>query len=272
MSKNYREEIALYGHLPNRKFGQNFLVDEYVLDKIISFSLPIQNLNVLEVGPGLGFLSEKILLQKPQNLFSVEIDKNLSVFLQHKFSKESNFHLVQKDAMQLDEKEFFTDKCKVISNLPYNISVPLIMKWLQEGNFLNELYLLVQKEVAERIVAIQGKKCGTVSILTNYLAIPEILFEVKAHSFFPAPKVDSCFIRIKVKGDFKERQKLLPQLKTLCTAVFNNRRKMLRKTLPKIFSAWQEALSEVGVPETARPEEICWEDYVSIASILNRQQ
>lgn len=270
MSNYLKRKVLEYGISPQKKYGQNFLVDESVLDKIIQHSGKIKNKIVLEVGPGLGFLTTKILDREPKLLYSIEVDKNLEEYLRENFKNFTNFKLIHSDAMLLEESKIFTVPAKIIANLPYNISVPLIMKWLYKGELFEEMYLLVQKEVAKRIVATYGNKnYGSISIIISYLAQAEILFEVSPACFYPPPKVDSAFIKITINKNHQQKKKIIPILEKLCNALFNNRRKMIRNTMPLISKDWKKYLIKLNISECSRPEEIPAEKYIQLANLLN---
>ncbi len=271
MTNRYLQEIRQSHLFPQKKFGQNFLIDEVMLDKIASYASIRESDEVLEVGPGLGFLTRKILAYSPKLLQVIEIDRRLESYLKEKF--HDSIKIICDDAMKIDESSLVSDKFKVVSNLPYNVSVPLIMKWISNGEIFDEFYLLVQKEVALRITADSGhKNYGAVSVLVNYLCESQILFEVMPNSFYPEPKVDSAVIRLKIKDNYHSLKPKYLLLKEVTTQLFANRRKMVRKILSKMHNNWQIILSELEISETARAEEIPRDKFIRLAELLHSQQ
>lgn len=269
-NKSLIKQIYDFGIQPKKAFGQNFLIDTNILQKIVNYSGKIENQNILEIGPGLGFLTEQILEYNPKKFVCVELDHNLIKILETKFNQKSNFTLVNQDALLINEKEYFDGNFKIISNLPYNISVPLLIKWLKNPFLINEIIVMVQKEVACRLVANEGNKdYGIVSVMMNYLANSIILFDVSAECFYPKPKVNSAVIKISfVKSEIEQKLLYFPFLERIVKTVFNNRRKMLRNTLPRLTENWQGMLKYSGVLETARPEEVSIKNYEKMAIFL----
>lgn len=269
-NKSLIKQIYDFGIQPKKTFGQNFLIDANILQKIVSYSGRIENQNILEVGPGLGFLTEQILQHNPKKLVSIELDYKLIKILETKFIQKSSFALVNQDALLVKEEEYFDESFKIISNLPYNISVPLIIKWLKNPYLINEIIVMVQKEVACRLVAHEGNKdYGIVSVMINYLANSMILFDVSSECFYPKPKVNSAVVKISfVKSEIEQKLLYFSFLEKIVKTAFNNRRKMLRNTLPKLTENWKEMLNYSGVLETARPEEVSVKNYEKMAIFL----
>jgi 16S rRNA (adenine1518-N6/adenine1519-N6)-dimethyltransferase len=269
-NKSLIKQIYDFGIQPKKTFGQNFLIDTNILQKIVNYSGKIENQDILEIGPGLGFLTEQILKYNPKKLVCVELDHNLIKILETKFNQKSNFILINQDALLIKEEEYFDGNFKIISNLPYNISVPLLIKWLKNPFLINEIIVMVQKEVAYRLVANErNKDYGIVSVMINYLANSVILFDVSAECFYLKPKVNSAVIKISfVKSEIEQKLLYFPFLERIVKTVFNNRRKMLRNTLPRLTENWQGMLKYSGVLETARPEEVSIKNYEKMAIFL----
>ena len=201
IKKNYNQN---HNHNKNyvtkKKYGQNFLNDSSLSDKILDIASIDKNTEVLEIGPGLGFLTEK-LITNSKFLTSFEIDDDLIPILKKKFGKYENFDLVHKDFLEVDLSEFLRNKknVKVVANIPYYITSPIINKLIEYRENISEIYLMVQKEVAERISSKPHSK--NMSLLTHavqFYAEAEYLFTVPKEKFDPIPKVDSAFLGIKI--------------------------------------------------------------------------
>ena len=182
-------------HKAKKKYGQNFLNDSSLLDEILNVANIDEETEVLEIGPGLGFLTKR-LIENSKFLTAFEIDDDLIPFLSKKFEKKENFKLIHQDFMEADLKDFFKNKkdVKVVANIPYYITSPIINKLLEYRENIDEIYLMVQKEVAERIASQPHSK--NMSLLTHavqFYAEAEYLFTVPKEKFDPVPKVDSAF-------------------------------------------------------------------------------
>lgn len=268
MSNRYAAEIKRSNLFPQKKFGQNFLIDESALDKIVKYSSIKESDEILEVGPGLGFLTEKLIASSPKSIHAIEIDKRLDEYLAKKFGNK--IQVTCADAMKVEEKELVDHKFKVVSNLPYNVSVPLIMKWMENGEIFSEFYLLVQKEVALRIVADSNDtNYGAISVLIDYLCERQVLFEVLPSSFMPEPKVDSAVVRLKIRKEYRQLKTKYFSLKNIVTQLFANRRKMIRKALSKMTEDWQALLQNIDVKDTARAEEIPCKKLIAMAELID---
>ena len=146
--------IKKYNLFTKKKFGQNFLVDELLLDKIVACSGNIENKNVLEIGCGPGGLTYSILKREPKKLISVEIDKDCYNIVKTEFNEYKNFEVLNQDAIKINEKDFFdAEKIKIIANLPYNVGTTLLIKWINNLSIFEDFTLLLQKEVVDRIIA-----------------------------------------------------------------------------------------------------------------------
>ena len=212
---------------PKRSLGQNFLTDKNIIENIVNKGNINQNDVILEIGPGTGNLTERILFQKPFKLFAIEKDKFLVKKLREKFNKKIN--LINDDILNVDEKIFSYDSIIVFGNLPYNISTQILVKWIRLNN-LNKIFkkfiLMFQKEVAERIIAnTNNKKYGRLSILTTWKMNVKKLLEVSPSSFYPAPKVDSIVIKLIPKSNVNEDT--FNTLQAITRLAFGKRRKIL---------------------------------------------
>ena len=224
-----------------KKFGQNFLINNSVVKSIINASNININDEVLEVGPGDGILTKEIINKNPKKFIAIEIDDSLNNRLKSLFDKKcNNYELIFDDAIKFNENEKFNNNFIIISNLPYNISLQLLIKWtsqLKKSPFAKKMILMFQKEVAERILAKENsKKYGRISILSNVFYDVKKVVDVDKKDFFPIPKVNStvlCFIPIE-----KTKIKItdIEYLKKITFILFNNRRKKLKKKIQSLFS------------------------------------
>ena len=224
-----------------KKFGQNFLINQTVVKKIIEASNINSNDNILEIGPGDGVLTKEIIKKKPNTFIAVEIDRSLMSTLQVLFNKKkNNYELILADALKFDESSKFSNNFKIISNLPYNISLPLLIKWIDQLKkipFANKMILMFQKEVAERILANKdSKKFGRISILCSSFYDIKKIVDVDKKDFFPIPKVNSTVLSFDPLKKSKISIDNLEFLKKISFELFNNRRKKLKKKIQSLFS------------------------------------
>ena len=186
--------------VPAKNKGQNFLFDESVVEHIISSANIVKTDNILEIGPGLGVLTEH-LVNQAGSVVAVELDKKLLDFLKNKYRYVTNLNIVEGDILKIDLNALkLPTSYKIVANLPYNITSNFIRNFLETEYPPSEMVIMIQKEVAQRIVAKKGEM-SLLSLSVQFYAEPEILFEVNRKSFWPSPKVDSAVIRIKLKNE-----------------------------------------------------------------------
>jgi 16S rRNA (adenine1518-N6/adenine1519-N6)-dimethyltransferase len=270
--KNTKSILGKYQLRAKKNFGQNFLVDENILMKIVEAAGPDLETGVLEIGPGIGALTE-VLLQNFCKVLAFEIDNNLFSLLEEELKEYKNLKLVNKDFLKVDlEKEFeyFSD-CKrviVVSNLPYYITTQIILRFLEEDYRIEELFFMVQKEVAERLVAEKGTKdYGSLSVLMKYRSDAEILFHVSRNCFLPRPNVDSAVIKLKkrkVDLGIKNENQFLKFIRN----IFTQRRKTLVNNLLQTYGFSREKIYELlrdgGINENVRSEALSLEKIAEI--------
>ena len=187
---NHKSEI----HEAKKKYGQNFLEDSELSEKIIEISGVSKDIEVIEIGPGLGTLTA-ILLQKAKKVIAVELDPNMVEIISERFKMYDNIEIINEDILKLDINKL-APKAKVVANLPYYITTSIITELIKTN--ITDITILIQKEVAERICAIPGnKKAGAITYFVNYYADAEIVANVSKESFIPAPEVESAIVRIK---------------------------------------------------------------------------
>ena len=250
---------------PKKSLGQNFLIDENVLKKIVSLK-KIENKSVLEVGPGTGNLTSYILKNNPDKLFVIEKDENLAIFLKKKFKEK--IIIMNKDVLKIDEKNIDKEKLIVFGNLPYNISTEILAKWilnLNDKNFwFDSLILMFQKEVAERIISkFNSSKYGRLSILTNWKLNIDKICDIKSSSFFPRPKVDSSLLLFKPKKIFYQF-KNPKNLEKITRVFFNQRRKKLKTPFNILFKDNFEILNNLKINLDLRPHNLKHEIYYKL--------
>ncbi len=248
-----------------KSLGQNFLIDANVIDFISS--LANSDDEVLEIGPGLGFVTEQ-LVENAKKVVAVELDKDAIKVLEKNLGNKTNFHLIENDILKIDidELPFENKKIKVIANIPYYITSPILVHLLGEidelthknRNRISEITLMVQYEVAKRIVAdenSQNKEYGQLSILSQMYCDCEIIKKVPKNCFMPAPKVDSALVRFVVKDEPKcEITKLL---KRTVKAIFMARRKNVKNSLLNAsFQGVEEALFKSEIDKNTRGEKL----------------
>lgn len=265
------------GHSARRRFGQNFLVSPGIIRKIVDAVAPRAGDTVVEIGPGLGALTEP-LLERCDHLHVVEIDRDLIARLQQRFPPE-RLSIHQGDALEFDFGALKTaGPLKIVGNLPYNISSPLLFHLVPLAPQVHDMHFMLQREVVDRMVATPGSKdFGRLSVMLQYRYHMERLFIVPPGAFNPAPKVDSAVVRMiplarreaESRGcrDCGQVTAKDPALfAKVVTAAFSQRRKMLRNTLREFIS--EADLAALGIAPTARAEDIAVADYVRLANTL----
>jgi len=255
------------GHQARKRFGQNFLHDPGVIEQIIRAINPKPDDAIVEIGPGLGALTEEILAVNPR-LQVVELDRDLIPVLRTKFFNYPEFRIHEADALKFDFSQLMVDRpLRIIGNLPYNISTPLIFHLLAQADVVQDMHFMLQKEVVQRMAAVPGdNNYGRLGIMTQYFCRVQPLFEVGSGAFRPAPKVDSAIVRLVPHKTLPHPAKDLATLQAVVRTAFNARRKTLRKALGGMVTA--EQLQSLGINDGLRPENLALADYVAIADLL----
>ncbi len=255
-------------HIPRKRFGQNFLTDQLVISSIISAIAPQDDDHMVEIGPGQGAMTA-LLLQALNALHVVEIDRDLVVLLEKKF-KSANPIMHAADALQFDFGSLIHTaqpdrKLRVVGNLPYNISTPLLFHLADFSTQIIDQHFMLQKEVVERMVAEPGgKEYGRLSVMLQWRYTMDCLFIVPPTAFDPPPKVESAIVRMLpiVKPLECEQQKL----ELVVMKAFSQRRKVLRNCLSGLFT--ENQLIDLGINPTVRPETVSVEQFVRLAREL----
>lgn len=256
-----------HGHQARKRFGQNFLHDPGVIERIVRAINPKPDDTLVEIGPGLGALTEEILEVNP-NLHVVELDRDLIPVLRTKFFNYPGFQIHEGDALKFDFSQLVTDKpLRIVGNLPYNISTPLIFHLLGQSGVVQDMHFMLQKEVVQRLAAISGdNNYGRLGIMAQYFCKVQPLFEVGPGAFRPSPRVDSAIVRLIPHTTLPHPAKDLKTLQGVVRTAFNARRKTLRKALGGLITAQQ--LNGLGINDGLRPENLTLADYVTIADSL----
>ena len=279
--KNTIEILQKYNFSFQKKFGQNFLINSAVLEEIIDAAGVTKDDFVIEIGPGIGTMTQ-YLCEAARQVIAVEIDTNLIPILQDTLSEYDNVQVLNQDILKVDinalANEYNNGKpIKVVANLPYYITTPIIMGLFESHVPIDSITIIVQKEVADRMQEGPGsKEYGALSLAVQYYAKPEIVVEVPPSCFMPQPKVGSAVIRLtrheKAPVDV-DNEKLLFQI---IRASFNQRRKTLANGLnnfPAINltkEQIQESITELGVPVTVRGEALSLEQFAQLSNIIGR--
>ena len=244
-----------------KKWGQNFLVDNNLLEKIINNVKIDSNENVLEIGPGQGALSEK-LVGICNKLHMVEIDRDLIAILkQH--NKLSQAEIINQDILKIDLPTLDIENPVVVGNIPYNITSPIVFWLIKHLASWNRAYLMVQKELAQRLTAKIGTKdYSRLTVMTSLYFDIKICFLISPNVFLPKPKVQSAFIEIIKKEDSSHHDINLKSFDQVVRMAFNQRRKMLRNSL----SSLNIDIKNCGIDFTERPEQLSVEDFIEISN------
>jgi len=252
------------GHQARKRFGQNFLVSPGVIRKIIEAVGPRSGDCVVEIGPGLGALTEP-LLAVLDHLHVVEIDRDLIARLRQRFPAD-RLTIHEGDALAFDFATLGHD-LRVVGNLPYNISTPLLFHLADAAAAVRDMHFMLQKEVVDRMVAAPGGgDYGRLSVMLQYRFEMERLFLVPPGAFNPAPQVDSAIVRLVPKSADQLTVREPALFAALVATAFGQRRKMLRNNLRTL--ADEAALAAVGIAPTARAEELAVDDYIRLANSL----
>ena len=264
-----------------KSFGQNFLIDDNILQGIVDSANVTSEDTIVEIGPGLGNLTHYIL-EKGAKVIAFEIDNDMIDILKDRFANNTNLDIVNQDILKVDMEEYFDNKkVKIIANLPYYITTPIIFKLLEYRKNIDSITIMIQKEVADRIAALPcSKDYGVLTINTNYMADIKRIFNVPNTSFIPAPNVTSSVIQI-VPNEEKEKAlgiKDEETFKELIKKAFSARRKKLSNSLSNTGIKGMtkqdidNVIEKVGLNPNCRAEEVSIEAYVKMENIISGRQ
>lgn len=263
----------------NKSLGQNFLIDDNIIDKIISGSGVKDGDKVIEVGPGIGTLTREIAAIADK-VMAVEIDKNLIPILKDTMEDYENFNVVNEDIIKVDIKGLVEEHLdggpvKLIANLPYYITTPIIMRFLEEGINVTDIVVMVQKEVAERMNASPGgKDFGALSVAVQYYCDTEIIAKVPRHMFVPQPNVDSIVIALRVRGEKKYDVDNEELFFKVVKAAFGQRRKTLLNSISSMGVLDKKVVSQIllesNIDEKRRGETLSLDEFAVLSNNINR--
>lgn len=257
---------TLRPHTPRKRFGQNFLHDEGVIDRIANAIAPRESDHLVEIGPGQGALTRS-LVTAGCKVDVVELDRDLIAGLLAAFSIYPDFKLHNADALKFDFAALATGgkSLRVVGNLPYNISTPLIFKLLEHAPIVQDMHFMLQLEVVERLAARPGSKTwGRLGIMAQHRCKVEHLFDVPPEAFFPPPRVQSAIVRLQPWTNSPWPDCDEKRLRQIVSASFAHRRKTLRNNLKNLVTA--EQLQELGIDPGARAETLTLEQFIDIAN------
>ena len=281
--KNTIEIIQKYEFMFQKKFGQNFLIDTHVLEKIISAAGITKNDCVLEIGPGIGTMTQ-YLAENAGHVVAVEIDRNLIPILKETLADYDNVTVINEDILRVDIKALAEEynggkPIKVVANLPYYITTPIIMGLFESGVPIDNITVMVQKEVADRMKEGPGSKdYGALSLAVQYYAEPEIVANVPPNCFIPRPNVGSAVIRVTRHKEMPVEVKDPALMFKIIRASFNQRRKTLQNglgnapELPYTKEQIAAAIAEMGLTPTIRGEALSLAQFAQLSDILGEMK
>jgi 16S rRNA (adenine1518-N6/adenine1519-N6)-dimethyltransferase len=271
-----REVIRRYGLTPKKSLGQNFLFDLNLTARIARAAEPLENITVVEIGPGPGGLTRALLALGARRVVAIERDQRAMAALAEIAARyPGRLEIVAGDALSIDPRDQLgPERARVVANLPYNIATSLLIGWLTVEPWppwYDSLLLMFQREVAERIVGTPGSKSyGRLSVLSGWRTEAKILFDVARSAFVPPPKVTSSVVRLTPRPVPLACQSAA--LERVTAAAFGQRRKMLRQSLKTLGVDTGAVLAAAGIEPTARAEEIPIEGFVALANIFTEKK
>ena len=253
--------------LPKKSLGQNFLINNEILNQIVDLGKIKSNDIILEVGPGTGNLTEKILKKKPKKLIVVEKDKNLTIFLKKKFN--NNIEIINDDILSYNQEIFNNKKIIVFGNLPYNVSTQILTSWIKKNNlnnFCKRFILMFQKEVADRILGkCNSKNYGRLSIISSWKMNIKKIVDINPSSFSPPPKIKSSLLVFEPKNDFFKINNP-NNLEHITNIFFSQRRKMIKKPIKFIFKNYENVSEDLSLDLNLRPQNLSNITYYKICA------
>ena len=256
-------------HTPRKRFGQNFLHDTGVIDKIVRTINPQPGQHLVEIGPGQGALTEP-LLHHLDSLDAVELDRDLVTLLTEKYA-DQGLHLHSMDALKANFCELATEgeKLRIIGNLPYNISTPLLFHLFEQKACIADMHFMLQKEVVQRMAADPGSKTfGRLSVMAQYHCQITPLFVVKPGAFFPPPKVDSMIVRLRPHEQPPVNIDEPELLATIVGQAFSQRRKTLRNSIKSLLD--EDAIRQCDIDPGIRPEQLSLAQFACLTNRLSK--
>ena len=255
---------------PKRSLGQNFLIDNNIINKIVEIGNINKDKIVMEIGAGYGNLTNAIASKQPKKIYAIEKDKELTFLLKNKFKSYKNIKVINSDVLNLIEKDDLEQNITVFGNLPYNLSTRIFSSLVLQKKWppwYEILILMFQKEVAERILAkSQTREFGRLSILSNWRLEIKKHFDISNNCFFPKPKITSTLLSFRPKKNYQFNLKNPKNLEKVTRALFSNRRKMINKNFYKLFKQNKSVARNLNINLNKRPEELSNEMFYKIAA------
>ena len=280
---NLKEEtkylMQKYHISANKNLGQNFLIEEQVVESIVAASQIEEHDIVIEIGPGLGTLTQK-LLQKAKKVIAIELDNRMIEILKDRFALYDNLILLNEDVLKinfdklLEEQNAKKEQVKIVANLPYYITTPIVMKLLEDKVPAISITVMVQKEVADRLIELPGQKnTGAITYCVYYYCEPEEILKVPSNSFIPEPQVESKVIKLNIRENSPVELENEQLFFKIIKASFMQRRKTLLNGLSNSSIASKETLKQIlvkmGLTENVRGEDLSIEQFAKLANSLN---
>ena len=256
------------GHTPRKRFGQNFLHDNSVIESIARAIAPVKGDHIVEIGPGKGALTQA-LISTGCKLDAIELDRDLRTQLLASFSTYPDFTLHTADALKFDFSSLVTERrpLRVVGNLPYNISTPLIFHLLDQAELIADMHFMLQLEVVDRLATLPGTKdWGRLGVMAQFQCGIEKLFEVPPEAFYPPPKVQSAMVRLTPHATPQFPNTDKKKLSRVVTQAFSQRRKTLRNNFKEVLTDSDFEL--IGIDPTRRAETLSIADFVAITECL----
>ena len=249
---------------PKKSLGQNFLIDKNIIEKITS-EINLEDKNLLEIGPGTGNLTTSLLKKRPNEIVVVEKDANLCSLLSKKFNQQ--IKIINNDVLRFDPYNQKNKKIIVFGNLPYNISTEILVNWilnLKSEPWFTNLFLMFQKEVADRIIAKENtSKFGRLTIISKWRLDVKKLFDISPSCFYPVPKIYSSVLHFTLKKNYTKFKKNR-NIEIVTKTFFNQRRKMIKKPMKQLFHGYTELAQELNIDMNLRPQNISLDNYYKI--------
>ena len=256
------------GHTVRKRFGQNFLHDQQIINRILQSISPQSSQTIVEIGPGLGALT-KGLVESNCRLHLVELDRDLVTKLQLTYQDNPNVTIHSADALKFDFSSLSEagQAIRLVGNLPYNISTPLIFHLLKQADCISDMHFMLQKEVVERLAASPAQKSyGRLTVMVQYHCLVENLFIVPPSAFTPAPRVDSAIVCLSPHSNREVIANDAVILENVVRQAFGQRRKTLRNNLKPLLSP--EQIESLGIDPAIRPERVTPSQFVQLANLL----
>ena len=267
-----RDVINRYGLTAKKSLGQHFLLDRNLNDRIVNRALgknvDLSNYTIIEIGPGPGGLTRSILECNPRELIAIEKDTRcIKAISDLKAEYKNKLVIKQSNALNINLSELGTKPIQIIANLPYNIGAPLLIKWLKQAHHINQMTLMFQKEVVDRLIAKPSSKAyGRLSVITQWLCHTKFEFDINSRAFTPPPNVTSSLITLKPRPNITSKPKF-ENMEKVTAAAFGQRRKMLRTSLKSL----DINMIALGINPKLRAENLTVEEYVALANAIEEK-